>query len=100
GNSGHLGGSSRHGFDRLFLGEQRLLAIEESLPLFRDFRAGCREVLFLGRELPLALHELPVPTDLRIERRLLVLEELDNLLLPRADLRLTPCPGVRARDRL
>src|SRR3989441_1154641 len=99
GNGGHRGGRRRHGFDRLFLGEQRFLAIEESLPLFRYFRAVCREVLFLGRELPFAVHELPVPTDLRIERRLLIFEELDDLLLPRGDLGLTRCDVFRVRDR-
>src|SRR5712691_6561359 len=100
GDGGHRDGSGRHGFDRLLLGDQRLLAIEETLPLFRDFRAGCREVLFLGRELPLALHEFPVPTDLRLERRLLVFEELDDLLLPRGDLGLARRDVFRVRDRL
>src|SRR5881397_1468129 len=100
GNGGHRGGCRRHGLDRLFLREQRLLAIEESLPLFRDFRAGCGEVLLLGGELPLALHELPVPTNLRIERRLLVFEELDNLFLPRGNLGLARCDVLRVRDRL
>src|SRR2546422_2795453 len=66
----------------------------------RDLRAGRGEVFLLGRELLFALHELAVPTDLGIERRLLVFEELHNLLLPHGDLGLPRGNVLHMGDRL
>src|SRR5207247_10704885 len=68
--------------------------LEEPLPFFRDFRAGGGEVVFLDGEFLLPFHELAGPTNLRIEARLLVFEELHDLLLPRGDL------GLPRRDVL
>src|SRR5207253_8898410 len=67
------------GAHRLLLCEDLLLLLQEPLPLFGDFcPANRNRFLFSGKPL-LALHELAVSVNLRLEGCLLFLEELDEI---------------------
>src|SRR5881397_1438014 len=85
---------------RLFLRDQLFLPLEESLPFLGDLCACRGEVFLFGGEPLFAVHELAVPTDLRIERRLLVFEELHDLLLPRGNFGLPRGDVLHMADRL
>src|SRR5207247_5728078 len=79
---------------RLLMSEQLLLSLDEPLRFLRDLPSRGGDVLLFRRESLLAVHELPVPSDLRLEGGLLLFEELHDLLLPRNDL------GLPRRDVL
>src|SRR6266540_1504886 len=103
GSDGGAGGRGRRGDpgSRLFLDEQLLLSLDEPLRFLRDLPSGGCDVVLFRRESLLAVHEFAVPSDLRLEGRLLLFKELHDLLLPRRDLglpsRYIPRVNVRVR---
>ena len=84
----------------MLLCEDLLLLLQEPLPLFGDFCPASRNRFLLGGKPLLALHELAVSVNLRLEGRLLFLEELDDLLLPSRDFVLAGGDLPHLRDRL
>src|SRR6267378_1843304 len=85
---------------RLLLRDYLLLLLEESLTLLSNFRPGCRNRFLLCSKPLLPVHEFAISIDLRLKRRLLFLEELDDLLLPSRDLTLAGRDLPHVGDRL
>ena len=95
-----MGGHRSGGAPGLFLEEELLLSLQEPPPFLGEFGAGRRDGLLFADQLLLPVHQDAVPFNLRLQRGLLILEELDDLFLAACDLRLAGGDVPRVGDRL